>query len=323
MPTNDNPQINFVPDEHKVKIKVTKFKIGQHVFPPNIESKSIPSMGKNLKLSAEPLTTEPSIPDHLDLQPTPSELPKDLQVPQFTKVYPSKSDKMGNQSTTIFPPDDRRIFSDTSYPWSTIGRVDTPVGQGSGVMVGPRHLLTVSHIIQWNSDGTTGWIQFRPSYFAPSAPFGQAWGIRTYYKVKVVGPNIDGFEEQYDYVVVVLDRNIGSSTGWMGSKSYTDAWNGNAYWFHAGYPTDITAGNKPTYEGNIALYGDNIENDAHEIMRHRGDVWPGQSGGPFAGWWSGVPYVVAVQSWQNSSYNGASGGADLVDLITRARNEFP
>ena len=84
VPTNDNPQINFVPDEHKVKIKVTKFKIGQHVFPPNIESKSIPSMGKNLKLSAEPLTTEPSIPDHLDLQPTPSELPKYFQS---TSIY--------------------------------------------------------------------------------------------------------------------------------------------------------------------------------------------------------------------------------------------
>ncbi len=324
VPVNKNPQINFNLDESKVKIKMTIFKLGQHIFPPNIKSKGIPSLGKNLKLSMEPLTSEPSIPSHLDLQPNISELPNDLRAPQFTKSYFSKSDKMGNPGTTVFPPENRAVYSDTSYPWSTIGRVDTPVGQATGVMVGPRHLLTVSHTIQWNADGTTGWVQFRPGYFAPSTPFGEAWAITTYFKVKVVGPTIDSYEEQFDYVVVVLDRNIGNFTGWMGSKSYTDTWDGNAYWFHAGYPGDLTAGNKPTYEGNIALDGDNSQNDAHEIMRHRGDVWPGQSGGPYAGWWpDNFPYVVSVQSWQNSSYNGASGGVDLVDLIIRARTDFP
>lgn len=317
-------QINFTQDKNMIKIKMTNFKLGQHVFPPNIKTKGVPSLGKNLKLSMEPLTSKPSIPDHLDLQPTISKLPNDLRASQLTKSYFSKTDKMGNPATTVFPPDDRGIFSDTSYPWSTIGRVDTPVGQASGVMVGPRHLLTVSHIIQWNPDGTAGWVQFRPAYFAPSTPFGEAWGIQTYFKVKVVGPTIDSNEEQFDYVAVVLDRNIGNSTGWMGSKSYTDTWDGNAYWFHAGYPGDLTGGNKPTYEGNISLDGDNSQNDAHEIMRHRGDVWPGQSGGPYAGWWpDNFPCVVSVQSWQNSSYNGASGGADLVDLINTARTDFP
>jgi hypothetical protein len=32
---------------------------------------------------------------------------------------------------------------------------------------------------------------------------------------------------------------------------------------------------------------------------------------------------VADQSWQNSSTNGASGGSNMIDLIIRARNEFP
>jgi V8-like Glu-specific endopeptidase len=268
------------------------------------------------------------MPDHLDLQPRPSELPKDLRVPQFTKQLPSESDKIGNQATTVFPPDDRQVFSDTSYPWSTIGRIDTPVGFGTGIMVGPRHVLTVSHIIQWLDDNRTGWIEFRPSFFPPSAPFGEAWGDSTlgsvYYKVKVEGPWIDNYEGMYDYVVVVLNRDIGNSTGWMGSKSYTDAWDGSAYWSHAGYPQDLTAGNRPVFQNSIALDGDSSEEDAHESMDHTGDVWPGQSGGPFFAWWAdGWPYVIAVQSWQNSSFNGASGGADLVDLINRARNDHP
>jgi hypothetical protein len=98
----------------------------------------------------------------------------------------------------------------------------------------------------------------------------------------------------------------------MGSRGYTDSWDGGRYWAHIGYPGDLTGGNRPTFENSIALDGD-------------GDVWPGQSGGPFFGWWSGDagPRVVAVQSSHNSSQNNASGGQDMVDLVIRARNEHP
>ena len=58
-----------------------------------------------------------------------------------------------HEATTIFGPDNRYIFLDTAFPWCTTGRVDTPGGQASGTMVGPRHLLTCSHTIQWNNAG--------------------------------------------------------------------------------------------------------------------------------------------------------------------------
>ncbi|MDP8978732.1 MAG: hypothetical protein M3N17_09215 [Actinomycetota bacterium] len=59
-------------------------------------------------------------------------------------------------------------------------------------------------------------------------------------------------------------------------------------------------------------------------MYHTGDVRPGQSGGPMFGWWEDEPWpgVVAVQSWQKSSTNGASGGSNLVGLNIRARSDF-
>jgi hypothetical protein len=41
---------------------------------------------------------------------------------------------------------DRYLFIDTAFPWCTTGRVDTPGGQASGAMVGPRHVLTCGHI---------------------------------------------------------------------------------------------------------------------------------------------------------------------------------
>ena len=190
-------------------------------------------------------------------------------------------------------------------------------------MIGPRHLLTCSHIIDWRPNNTTGWLKFTPMYYNESAPYGSAWAIRTYYKYKVAGPTIDSTEIQYDYVVVVLDRYIGNSTGWMGSKSYSDSWDGGAYWTHAGYPADLTGTQRPTYQTGIALDGDFWSADDNESISHKADVWPGQSGGPFWGYWNGLPYAVATQSAHNPNNNFASGGSDLVDLVIRARNEYP
>jgi len=310
----------------ELKLTVGNFKLGQHVFPPGMAAQGVESLGNKSAKFAKALDVQAFVPDHLDLRPVPIDLPRELQVPPFLRAFPSQENReIGFQATTVFPPENRRVFHDTAYPWSTCGRIDTPNGQGSGVMVGPRHLLTVSHVIQWNNDNTTGWLRFRPSFFDGSAPFGEAWGTLTYYKYKVSGPTIDFLESMYDYVVVVLNNNIGNLTGWMGSRGYTDGWDGGAYWSHIGYPGDLTAGNRPTFENGIALDGAWYEFDSHEAMSHRADVWPGQSGGPFFGWWNGDagPRVVSVQSSQNSGENNASGGQDLVDLIIRARNEHP
>jgi V8-like Glu-specific endopeptidase len=305
-------------------LRIKNFAVGQHAFPPSIPVKGIKSLGKKSRTFARPLLAEAHRPDHLALQPLPQALPRSLQVqPYFQGVKPDTDRKFGNQATTVFPPENRRVFADTRYPWSTCGRADSPLGQGSGAMVGPRHLLTVSHLIQWNSDGTAGWVRFRPAFFAPSEPFGDAWAVRTYFKYKVQGPTIDFVEGMFDYVVCVLNRRIGDWTGWLGGKGYTDGWDGGAYWSHVGYPGDLTSGNRPTFQGGISLDGVWWEPDSHEAMSHLGDVWPGQSGGPFFGWWGGWPYAVAVQSSQNSSENNASGGQDLVDLILRARSDYP
>lgn len=321
LPTVGTPKISAVLDAAgKSVLRISNFKLGQHVFPANIQTKGVPSLGAKSEAFSKPLIAEGYLPDHLELQPIPM---TEVLRPFFIASVSKEEKKYGNQATTIFPPDNRMVFRDTNYPWCTCGRVDSPLGQGSGVMVGPRHLLTVSHIIQWNADGSAGWVRFRPAYYAPSEPFGDAWAIRTYYKYKVNGPTIDWVEGMYDYVVCVLDRPIGNWTGWMGGKGYTDSWDGGAYWSHIGYPGDLTGGNRPTFEGSISLDGVWWEPDSHEAMSHRADVWPGQSGGPFFGWWNNLPYTVGVQSSQNSSENNASGGQDLVDLILKARSEYP
>jgi hypothetical protein len=39
--------------------------------------------------------------------------------------------------TTVFQPDDGQVFQDTSYPWGTIGLVETARENSSGVVIGP------------------------------------------------------------------------------------------------------------------------------------------------------------------------------------------
>lgn len=284
-------------------------------------SESIAISGLSASKQAIEAGTDAFIPEHVDVEFTARLEPRSLRRPKFIERNDFLAGNLGIK--TIFGPDNRKVFYSTAYPWRCNGKVESPIGSGSGVMIGPRHLLTCSHIVDWRPNNTTGWLKFTPMYYNGSAPYGNAWAIRTYYKHKVAGPGIDSTEIKYDYVVVVLDRPMGNATGWMGSKSYSDSWDGGAYWTHAGYPGDLTGGQRPTYQTGIALDGDFWSPDSHESMSHKGDVWPGQSGGAFWGYWDNAPYAVAVQSAHNPSDNFASGGSDLVDLVIKARAEFP
>ena len=63
----------------------------------------------------------------------------------------------------VYPPDGRHTFNDTTYPWRACGRVVTAVGHGAGTIVGPQHVLTASHVVDWSqSNGQIGWLRFEP-----------------------------------------------------------------------------------------------------------------------------------------------------------------
>ena len=270
-----------------------------------------------------PETVEPYIPAHLPLHPVPEPLPKQLEGPKFYDPLMAPLPEDVVYASTIFAPENRQVLWDTSYPWGTNGRVTTGNGWGSGVLVGPRHLLTCSHVIVWNADGSCGWVDFIPAYFdRPPGPFGSASAIRWYAYRKVTGPTIDADEGRHDYCVLVLNWRIGDVVGWMGSKSYTDSWDGNGWWTHVGYPSDF-GGHRPTWQNGIAMDGDPADADSNERIYHFGDVIPGQSGGAVFGWWAEGPHAIAVQSGQTPARNSASGGSYIPNLINQARSEFP
>lgn len=257
-------------------------------------------------------------PAHLGFSAVPRDLVRSVQRIRRSEPEP-------RYATTIFGADDRLTFSDTAYPWSTVGLVETNRGSSSGVMIGPRHMLTVSHGIDWTAPPgfAADWVRFTASYYDGGAPFGEAFGIHVYWYLQEDGDGlISGSEGDYDYAVVVLDRRLGDLTGWMGARGYDDDWDTLDVWSHMGYPGDLNSGQRPTWQGGFRLDGSDA---AAQSILHRADVFPGQSGGPMFAFWSGDvgPRAVAVQSWQNSSDNGASGSMDLRDLVATARADFP
>ena len=221
------------------------------------------------------------------------------------------------------------VVAHTRYPGSAIGRVDVPGGWGSGVLVGPRHLLTAAHIIPWGTSDrgvpTTGWVRFVPGAFDASEPFGSASAVAAYCLEPTYPPSIDAVEERVDFAVCVLDQPIGLRTGWMGVQVYRDEWDHLPRWSYVGYRGPHATSTRPTHQTGLALDGRADQPDTHRAMLHCGDVHPGQSGGPFFGWWAGedCPRVVAVQSWGLPGQAGASGGGHLVDMVVRARQEHP
>lgn len=313
----------------RARLSLRNVAIGQHVIPPRVQLVQFESDHDIHEVQRQYPGFEGYLPDHLPLGLLPRPLPRELRVPprvQTDRVARRDRADDVHDAATIFTPDDRYTFNDTSFPWCTVGRIDTPGGQATGTMVGPRHVLTCNHAIQWNPDNTAGWVKFTPSYFDGSAPFGVAWGTWVYWEgQKVFGPTISRSEGQHDYVCVVLDRRMGDVTGWMGSRSWSDSWDGEPYWRHIGYPGDLAGGQRPSYQGAISLDGSFWDREVHTRIWHRGDVWPGQSGGPFFAWWAGEawPRVVSDQSGQNSDENSASGGGHMVNCIIRARNDHP
>jgi V8-like Glu-specific endopeptidase len=307
---------------YEVKVDISGIKPGERSFAPGLESVQVEKRMSSAQLAKHARLLEAHVPDHLPIDSVPR------QIVRQRKRILARMEESQKYNTTIFGTDDRRVFQDTSYPWSAFGRCRTNMGPFSGVMVGPRHILTCNHGVDWTppSGYAADWLEFKPSYYDGSAPFGTAWATHVYWIKK---DNNDGFsngdEDQYDYVVLVLNDRIGERTGWLGARRYADGWDGLAAWWHIGYPSDLTSMERPIYLNWFSMDGDNNQSDEHQAIYHQADVFPGQSGGPMFGFWTGDvgPRAVAVQSWHNSSTNGASGGGDLVDLVIRARTDHP
>jgi V8-like Glu-specific endopeptidase len=238
----------------------------------------------------------------------------------------------------VYGSDDRTVYYPSTYPWRCIGRIFTWTNWaggggwdwwGSGVLVGPRHVLTAGHVCPW---GSGSWaMKFVPSYWNGS-PIAGSGAVS--YASDYRGWDTDETVAGNDYAVLRLYDPIGSWLGWMGTKSYDSGWNGGNYWTLAGYPAAIAGGERPSDQSGIPVLDTDGADDNSVEIEHHGDATGGDSGGPFFGFWNDGPYAVGVTSggeriygtpfgWWDEDNNIEAGGGGMVDLVRWGLNNWP
>ena len=286
-----------------------------------------------------------SIGAHLSVRDLDGERPRGVETRFAPEMAPrthrrQPSGRNRDKGGTIFDTDDRYLFQDTGFPWRTTGKVRTAGGWGSGCTIGPRHVLTASHVINWDSDGrgNVGWVTFTPGYFDGRGPWGEMAATEVIFWEEAPGSLTDE-ETAFDYVVLVMAERIGDVIGYPGYRTYDDDWNDGEYWQYIGYPGELSSGERPAFQGDAVVSSEqdfNLSGNTGYVLGHFNEFTPGQSGGSAWGWWGEEPWprVVGVGSTIGSTAvqqptgstigdNEYGGGPALSSIISWARSNRP
>lgn len=207
--------------------------------------------------------------------------------------------------TVIIGPDDRvRVGNPAAWPWSVQGHMIMrfPNGKtyiGSGTMVNRHHVLTAGHCVYSHSDG--GWatsIQFNPAQNDSNLPFGSAVATRL---ASVVGWTRDA-DSNWDVGMLILNRDVGANTGWLGVITFGSDGPLNRYRVNvSGYPGD--KGGQQLWTMADVIKAVNAERFFYDI-----DTMGGQSGSGVWSTWQGHAgeKVAGIHTTGSSSGNGAT-----------------
>jgi V8-like Glu-specific endopeptidase len=184
-------------------------------------------------------------------------------------------------------------------------------------------VLTASHCVDWSTDAA----EKIEVHLTGTTAAATAFDTIAYAFTHISGdPTVTTLDE--DYACLVLDQRLGDAFGWLGTKTYDSAWDGDNVWSSMGYPGDIAGGLQPTFILNKSMDEDEWDLGSGRAMTTAADMQKGQSGSPMFAWWGGRPYAVAVMSaygnvWASGNENWCSGGVDLDRIVRLARDENP
>ncbi len=275
-------------------------------------------------------TLRQAIPDQL--WETPNELSTPAFIPPGTPVSDNRIVEPAARAQTIAT--EIGEAQSLKYPFRCIGKIrrkrpgEDWTGAGSGVLVGPWHLLTASHVL--HNDTPPGTIfKFFPAYWDGdrSGDIGFRWFEANI--ISTIGITVIDDVNGYDYLVCELDNPLGLDWGWLATQSSSnDGFYTNIFWTSIGYPSDL-GGKRP--QGNLFTITDVKEDDhnSKEIIG-QGDVNKGWSGGPLYGpaLWTGDTVVGVLSGAKQGTGTGNpdrvtfSGGKEMTRLVRYARDNW-
>lgn len=263
-------------------------------------------------------------PDWADVLPVPR------VVPYATAPLMSRLDRrrwVRPFQTTRFPPEERQVYQDASWPWGLVGKIFTSTGlQGSGMLVHDRVVVTAGHMVPWAP--AEWWMRFVPAYYDGSSLHGS--GVESYVS-DVSGYDVAGEVCGYDWAVCRLFEPLGASLGYFGFNGYSDDWEDEPYWTVLGYPGAIGGGQRPSYQTGVSVFDDDSDSNGGQELETRADMGPGNSGGPMFGWWGDDPRVVGDVSGEEYDWalgggewgNVVASGSGFTNLVSWARSNWP
>jgi V8-like Glu-specific endopeptidase len=233
----------------------------------------------------------------------------------FLLVHLSSADILGYDSRLP-------ITNTTTYPFSTIGVVQTKLGTCTGTMIGRRTMLTAFHCLYFQGNILQDLI-FTPGLEGNYQPFGSTRAVGAYYIRRELQPLLTNKEylndndTAYDFTIVELTDNIGEETGWMSigefSGEYMNPWNFTGYISNNPTPLHQTT----LITGYTSYYWHN--NHAYNI-RTNADYTFGQSGSPLYRIINNTYTIMGVMSTLQEHHNEAAGGPALYKLSQSVLN---
>jgi glutamyl endopeptidase len=217
-------------------------------------------------------------------------------------------------SSDLLGPDDLTRVNDTTvFPFSAVVKIvaklnETHVVWGSGAMIDSNHVLTAGHVVYdamnggWREDVTIIPGKNGTGTSLMEEPFGRAYA--TIMRSTAGWTQLS--QQQHDWAVVTLDRDIGDETGWLGliDLPYTHN-NYSDRVYTAGYPATVKSG---YYMYNISGIGGSATQYEHAYPFY-GEG--GQSGSSVWTYQNSEPYVLSIYA-----YGPEGGGIGTGTRIT-------